>query len=104
MERNYHDDLTRSKILKEAANLNNVSESADERVSELTDDLHTTPEEHPIPVHAFCQPNTGDYVAAIYQNKWFIGVIKEVDTDDADYNISFMKASSKQPSQYKWPS
>ena len=44
MEGDYHNEWTESHILKEAANLNHVSESADERVSELTDDLHTTPE------------------------------------------------------------
>ena len=44
------------------------------------------------------------YVAAVYNQKWFIGKVLEYDPGDKEYNISFMAAgSSKICHTFKWP-
>lgn len=42
------------------------------------------------------------YVACVYDNKWWIGIVKDKSEDYNDYFISFMKPSGE-AKQYCWP-
>ena len=47
------------------------------------------------------QPSVGDYVAAVYQNQWYIGKVIEFDEDEV--NIDFMEQAGKVATNFKWP-
>lgn len=44
-----------------------------------------------------------DYVACMYGNKWWIGIILQKDTDDGDYHVKFMHPCGPMRSLH-WPS
>ena len=48
-------------------------------------------------------PVVGDWVAAAYDDKWYVGKVLAVDLADNDAHISFMQDSTKQPGFIKWP-
>lgn len=44
------------------------------------------------------------FVAAIYNDEWYIGKVLEYGSEDNEYNISFMRENvSKVRYRYKWP-
>ena len=45
----------------------------------------------------------GDWVAAVYERQWYIGKVLEVDEDDKDAMISFLKTTTSKPPSFKWP-
>ena len=48
-------------------------------------------------------PATGDWIAAVYDDKWYVGEVLEVDKTDGDANVSFMHSSSKNVAMLKKP-
>ena len=42
-----------------------------------------------------CFINEGTYVAAVYEGDWFIGMIKEVDEEEREYEIKFMERAKE---------
>lgn len=44
-----------------------------------------------------------DWVAAAYDDKWYVGKVLAVDLADNNAHISFMQDSTKQPGFIKWP-
>ena len=38
-------------------------------------------------------PKVGDWVAAVYDDKWYVGKVMELDSDDNEAFVSFMEAS-----------
>ena len=46
-------------------------------------------------------PVVGNWVAAAYDDKWYVGKVLAVDLADNDANISFMQDSTKQPAFIK---
>ena len=49
-------------------------------------------------------PTIGDWVAAVYDKKWYVGKVLEVDSADGDAYIWFMEASRKSEATFKMPS
>lgn len=45
----------------------------------------------------------GDWVAAVYEGQWYIGQVLEVNEDDKDAKVSFLKATMSKPPSFKWP-
>ena len=48
------------------------------------------------------QYDTDDWVAAMYDEKWYIGKVLHSDKDDV--HIDFMKSSENFPALFEWPS
>ena len=48
-------------------------------------------------------PVVGDWVAAVYDNKWYVGKVVEADPLDSDALITFMQSTTKQVGFLKWP-
>ena len=48
-------------------------------------------------------PLAGDWVAAAYDDKWYVGKVLAVDLADNEAHISFMQDSTKQTGFMKWP-
>ncbi|KXJ26080.1 hypothetical protein AC249_AIPGENE6483 [Exaiptasia diaphana] len=46
--------------------------------------------------------HAGDWVAAVYEKKWYIGQVKDVDEDDQDAKISFSVETRSRPVSFKW--
>ena len=40
-------------------------------------------------------PSANDWVAAVYEGKWYVGKVLEVNLEDGDANISFLQHFSK---------
>ena len=57
-------------------------------------------EEMEIEENVFSSINVGDYVAAIYEKRWYIGTVDEIDREDRDCQINFME---KAKALFKWP-
>ena len=49
------------------------------------------------------KPKMNAFVAAIYDNEWYIGQITKVNNDDQEAQINFMTKSGKFGNSYKWP-
>ena len=47
------------------------------------------------------QPSIGDYVAAAYQNQWYIRKVIEFHNDEA--NTDFLERAGKVATNFKWP-
>ena len=47
-------------------------------------------------------PEAGDWVAAAYDDKWYVGKVLAVDLAENNAHISFMQDSTKQPGFIKW--
>lgn len=45
----------------------------------------------------------GDWVAAVYDDKWYVAKVLAVDLAENDAHISFMHNSTKQAGFIKWP-
>lgn len=48
-------------------------------------------------------PVAGDWVAAVYDDKWYVGKVLEVDLVEKDAQISFMHDARRQGGFLKWP-
>ena len=55
------------------------------------------------PEEAEVVPVVGDWVAAVYDDKWYVGKVLAVDLAENDAHISFMHDSTKQAGFIKWP-
>ena len=42
-----------------------------------------------------------DWVAAIYEGKWYVGQVKEIDPDDGEYFIDFFEHAGRVPNRYQ---
>ena len=47
--------------------------------------------------------DVGDYVAAIYDSEWFIGMVTGTDLPEDEYKISFYEKTGKTSNCLKWP-
>lgn len=50
------------------------------------------------------KPSAGDWVAAVYNGKWYLGKVLQDDLQDGDAYITFMQASGKCEDTFKLPS
>ena len=48
-------------------------------------------------------PVAGDWVAAVYDSKWYVGKVLEADRMEKDALITFMQSTTKQFGFLKWP-
>ena len=48
-------------------------------------------------------PKVGDCVAAVYDDKWYVGKVMELDSDDDEAFVSFMESSRKSAATFKFP-
>ena len=55
------------------------------------------------PEEAGIIPVAGDWVAAVYDDKWYVGKVLEVDLVKKDAQISFMQDARRQGGFLKWP-
>ncbi|XP_046548265.1 uncharacterized protein LOC124258241 [Haliotis rubra] len=44
--------------------------------------------------------NVGEFVAALYSGRWYIGKVETVDPEDSEYEINFMESKK---SNFQWP-
>ena len=44
----------------------------------------------------------GDFVACIYQRKWFLGIVQKVE-EDGEYEVKFMVRHQYKHHVFKWP-
>lgn len=44
--------------------------------------------------------HAGEFVACVYEGKWYVGEVQSVDIDDQDIEIKFMEKTKE---QYRWP-
>ncbi|KAK3107744.1 hypothetical protein FSP39_021287 [Pinctada imbricata] len=49
-------------------------------------------------------PEIGDFVAACYESKWYIGKVLEYDSREKETKINFMEKSGKLLNTFRWPS
>ncbi len=77
-----------------------ISSSRDGRAKDddvRGDDEPNTNPSDPIRIH----PKEGDYVAAIYEGKWFVGKVLDADETDGELQITFME--TKKFNMFQWP-
>lgn len=48
-------------------------------------------------------PKLGDWLAAVYDEQWYVGKVLEVDNGDSEAFVSFMEASQKSEATFKTP-
>jgi len=73
--------------------------------SEVEDNTESTHEEEretePDQQEESIVPQIGGYVAAVYDEQWYIGVVTE--TDESEAHIKFMSRAGKVEGSFKWP-
>ena len=47
---------------------------------------------------------SGDWIAAVYENNWYVGKVMTVDSKSRDAKVSFMEKTSARTISFKWPS
>lgn len=68
--------------------------------------LHSVPEQlDHLGIISSENAKAGKFVSAIYENKWYVGKIEEVDQSDETVHISFMTEIKTKPSRncFQWP-
>lgn len=47
---------------------------------------------------------SGDWIAAVYDNNWYVGKVMTVDSKSRDAKVSFIEKTSARTISFKWPS
>ena len=80
-------------------------ENADMVISRISSDLAqmvatrvpTTPETDHVRYQA------GQYVSAVYDRSWYVGIIMDISEENSDILINFMSHDDRVPPSFKWP-
>lgn len=70
----------------------------DTGVKKVTDNANSNPDADT--THNLTETYTGSYVATVYDNKWYIAKVLEVDEEAGDMEVSYMQRSK---AMFKWP-
>jgi hypothetical protein len=71
--------------------------------SDLTKKTSIKPDAQRASTQLEVRPTPGDYVAAMYQKNWYIGLVRDIDNDAQDCLVTFMDRSTKLKKSFKWP-